>query len=146
MNVELIRDWLKLYQRKEALKAELDQVQKDLNALEEPVQLEIASAGVDNVRLDGRTVYISTNYWPRPKDGNKPALVSALKASEELQPYVKEDCNLQSLRGWTNELVKTYFANLSEEQRKFADPNDAIPPELRDVLEIHAQHQLRAAK
>jgi hypothetical protein len=145
VDTDLLRKWLALDDRKRQLKADLESVMADLDEINEAVQAQFADNGIDNIRLDGRTVYISCDRWPRAKGGDKPALVEALRRNG-LEQYVKEDFNTQSLRGLTNEMIRNYEAELTPERRATFSVNDAIPEGLRDYLEITEVYNVKSRK
>jgi len=125
MNVELIRTYAETTDRKRKLDAELKELNKILDGMEEPVINEIAAAGVKNcpVVLEGgrtATVYVSRIVRARPK-GEKGAVVEALKSIEDLAAIVAEGYNAQTLDAAVRERLGS---------------GDPLWPELDAVVEI----------
>jgi hypothetical protein len=96
MNTELLRVWLTLDLRKKQLKADLEAVEEEIGRIRDAVSDEFINAGIQRVRLDGHTVYMACDRWPKVK-GEKAALTAAMKANG-LGDFVKEDFT-QWLRG-----------------------------------------------
>lgn len=146
----LVTTWLNLDEQKRALDAELDDVKAQLALAEERALTAIENGRADGVnfegvKVNGRSIYISTDFWPKAVDNNKPALCAALKA-EGLEQYVKEDFNTQSLRGYTNECIRNYRALLPVEERVNLNPVDALPQRLRGKLDFSVVTHLKSRK
>jgi hypothetical protein len=144
MNTELLREWLTLDERKRQLKADLEDVEEQIAQKIDAVTDEFINSGVNNIRIDGRTVYVACDRWPKVK-GDKSVLVAAMKANS-LGDFVKEDFNTQSLRGVMNEWIHTRMNELTPEERAVFDVNDAIPEALRDSLGVSEVYSIKSRK
>jgi hypothetical protein len=144
MNTELVREWMLLDERKRQLKAELEDVEEQITQKIDAVTDEFVNSGVNNIRIDGRTVYVACDRWPKVK-GDKPALVAAMKANG-LGDFVKEDFNTQSLRGVMNEWIRTRMDELTPDERAVFDVNDAIPEALRESLGVSEVYSIKSRK
>jgi hypothetical protein len=133
-----------LDERKRALKAELDEVEEQIAQKIDAVTDEFINSGVNKIRLDGRTVYVACDRWPKVI-GSKTALLAAMQANG-LGDFVKEDFNQQSMRGVINEWVNTRMAELTEEERAVFDVNDAIPEALRETLGVSEKYSIKSRK
>jgi hypothetical protein len=144
MDLELMRQWMSLDERKRQLKADLDEVNAQLDEIDDAVTNEFIANGIDKVSIDGRTVYVACDRWPKVlKD--KPSLLSAMRTNG-LGDFVKEDFNTQSLRGVINEWIRNYLDNVPDEQRGVADVQQAIPEALREVLGVSEVYTVKSRK
>jgi hypothetical protein len=144
MNTELVREWMALDERKRKLKAELEEVEELIAQKIDGVTDEFINSGVNKIRLDGRTVYVACDRWPKVIS-DKAALMAAMKEIG-LGDFVKEDFNQQSMRGVINEWVNTRMAELTEEERAVFDVNSAIPEALRETLGISEKYSIKSRK
>jgi hypothetical protein len=144
MDIPLMRRWLALDERKRQLKAELDGVEDGLKQIQDTVLAQFTESGVNNLSLDGRTVYVACDRWPKVK-GDKTALLKTMKENG-LGGFVKENFNTQSLRGVMSEWYREHEAELSAEERATFTANDAIPEAFRDVLEYSETYTVKSCK
>ncbi len=110
---------------------------KIINAIEN-------GADFQGCKMGGQTVYMSTDYWPKVKQ-TKPLLITALKQTG-LEEFVKEDFNTQSLRGYTNELIRVALEALPPEARPLFDANNALPDGLKPFIELSPDHHIKTRK
>lgn len=114
-----IHEFAALSEKKAALRAQLSELESDLAALMPLVLDDMADAGVKNMKLDnGQMVYIRRDVWAKAKDGNKLAVVDALRAS-----------GLEEMVSFSTRTLTAYV-------RRAEESDDEIPQALRDTIEI----------
>jgi hypothetical protein len=91
MNMEQLKEFVCLENRKRDLDAELKGVKAKLDELEEALVPQFIEAGLTKATVDGRTVSLAQEIYASPLDGRE-RVVEALKASE-LAQYVSENYN-----------------------------------------------------
>jgi len=145
MNTTLVREWLTLYEEKKNLDEQLITVKAKLAKMDDSIKEEFSQAAVDKISLDGRTIYIACDRWPKAKNGNSELTAWALKEFG-YGSVVKETFNALTLRGLTNEMVRTYLADLPDSEKVSFQSNDAIPEALKPYLEISDVYSVKARK
>jgi hypothetical protein len=133
-----------LDQRKKQLKADLKAVDEEIAQISDAVADEFVNAGIQRVRLDGHTVYMACDRWPKVK-GEKFALTECMKKNG-LGDFVKEDFNTQSLRGVVNEWINTRLAELTPDERVGFDVNNAIPEVFREHLGVSEVYTVKSQR
>jgi len=123
--------------RKAVLESELDEVKKDMKALEEVVINDMDNFGLERPVVDGRCIFkrVDIRAGARSGDGNKEALIEGLKAVAPA--LIKEGYNANSLAAWVREIVRDYRDQEGQETAPMEDILKTFPPEVRDVLAIH---------
>lgn len=122
--------------RKRELQEELKQTNTELGVLEEQLLPQFENAGVQNMRINGMTVFIHRQIWAGAEDGDTERAVDALKAAG-LTDYVAEKFNTNSLSAWVREQVAVADTE---------DLYDALPPEFRGSISVAERFQLRARR
>jgi len=107
LNVELLKEFAKIDTEISDMELKLKMLKKRKAEIDPVLQEQFASAGIQNINVDGRTVYISTKIWAKKEDGVTDAdVVEALKQAGLGDSYVAEKFNHQSLsaliREWVN--------------------------------------------
>lgn len=109
--VDLARRYATLDARKQALKDELDEVERELSEIE-PTLLEAFAEQRLHPKLtlkldDGtaRTLYVRRDIWVRAAEDSEQALFAALRRNN-LGHFVKEGVNVLTLSGWYREQAK----------------------------------------
>ena len=137
MDDEKLRRYVELDSRKRELKDELKTTNEEMRKLGEQLLNEFEHSGIQNINVDGVTIYIHRQLWAGAKD--KPAAIQALKKAG-LVDYVAETFNTQSLSAWVREQVA-----LAEDD-DMEDIYDALPPEFRDAINVSERFELRARR
>jgi len=127
MNTEELKRFVALEQRRRQLEAEVDQIKAEAAELEQRLLPQFEQSGMERVLIDGLTVYIERKLWAKARDGDKPAVCSALKRCN-LGDYVEETFNTNSL--------SAYVRELDREGRH-------LPPTLASVLDVSEVFKLR---
>jgi len=130
MNSEQLKRFVALEERRKELEGEIDRIKAEATEIESALMPQFEQAGIERVSVDGRTVYIERRLWAAAKNGDKPALCKALKRAR-LSDFVQETFNSQSLSA----LV-----------REWDREGRAMPPSLREVLEVSEVFKLRTRR
>lgn len=146
MNMEQLKEFVCLENRKRDLDAELKGVKAKLDELEEVLIPQFIEAGLTKATVDGRTVSLAQEIYASPLDGRE-RVVEALKASE-LAQYVSENYNTNSLSAFVREVARDVAAQAEREERIFTeeDVRAALPAPLGLALKISFVHTLRSRK
>lgn len=135
------REFIELNNEKRRIDARKREIETRLSQIEDEVRHTLIEMGDEDnpgsMKLAGSTIYLARELWARPKDGDREATATALKAAG-LDYMVKEDFNIQTLSAWVRE-VKGKGADASaDEQEKLA----AIEP----FLDLAEGYRVRATK
>jgi len=146
MNMEQLKEFVCLENRKRDLDAELKAAKARLDELEEALVPQFIEDGVQSMKVDGRTVSLAQEIYASPLDG-RDRVVEALKASE-LAQYVSENYNTNSLSAFVREVARDVAAQAEREDRIFTedDVRSALPAPLGLALKISFVHTLRSRK
>lgn len=101
-----LREFVFLSKRKEELEGELDQVKARIGELKVNLSEQFVNAGVQNVQVDGRKVYLSRNLWARfiTGDSEEEAEMAVRRLREHnLGWMIKPNVNSQTLSAWCRE-------------------------------------------
>jgi len=146
MNVQQLREFVSLENRKKDLDAELKAVKQQLDDLEEALVPQFVEDGVQKMTVDGRTVSLTQDVYASPLN-DREDVVDALKHSE-LGQYVAENYNTNSLTAFVREVKREVESRAKDEGRMF-DENDvraALPEPLGRALKISFVHKLSSRK
>jgi hypothetical protein len=150
MNLEPLREFVSLEQRKKDLDAELKATKQKLDELEDQIIPMFIEAGVPSmtVEVNGakRTLSIYPDVYASPLN-DREEVVDALKASE-LDQYVAENYNTNSLTSFVREIWKELRHNASREERVVTedDLRAALPQALQGVLKLSLIHKLSSTR
>ena len=150
MNMEQLREFVSLENRKRDLDAELKAANQRLDDLEDLIIPQFIEAGVPSiaVTVDGttRTLSIHPDVYASPLN-DRSEVAAALKASE-LGQYVAENYNSNSLTAYVREVWREVLL-LAKQQNRVAAEEDvraALPKPLGDVLKVSLVHKLSSRK
>ena len=150
MNLEQLREFVSLENRKRDLDAQLKETNQRLAELEDLIIPQFVEAGVPSmaVTVDGatRTLSIYPDVYASPLN-DRTEVAAALKASE-LGQYVAENYNSNSLTAYVREVWREVVERANKEQRVAteADVFAALPEPLEGVLKISLIHKLSSRK
>ena len=150
MNMEMLREFVSLENRKRDLDAELKAANQKLGELEDVIIPQFIEAGVPSiaVTVDGttRTLSIYPDVYASPLNG-RTEVAAALKASE-LGQYVAENYNSNSLTAYVREVWREVVERAKKQQRvaSEADVFAALPEPLAGCLKISLVHKLSSRK
>ncbi len=150
MNLEPLREFVSLEYHKKELDADLKATKQKLDELEERIIPMFIEEGVPSmtVEVDGakRTLSIYPDVYASPIN-DREEVVEALKASE-LDQYVAENYNTNSLTAFVREIWKELREVASREKRVVTDDDlrAALPAPLQPVLKISLIHKLSSTR
>jgi vacuolar-type H+-ATPase subunit I/STV1 len=146
MNMQQLRGFVSLENRKKDLDAELKSVKQQLDDLEEALVPQFIEDGVQRMTVDGRTVSIQQDVYASPLN-DRDDVVDALKQSE-LGQYVAENYNTNSLTAFVREVKRDVELRAQSENRMYTedDVRSALPEPLGRALKISFVHKLSSRK
>jgi vacuolar-type H+-ATPase subunit I/STV1 len=146
MNMQQLREFVSLENRKKDLDAELKSVKQQLDDLEEALVPQFIEDGVQKMTVDGRTVSIQQDVYASPLN-DREDVVDALKQSE-LGQYVAENYNTNSLTAFVREVKRDVELRAQSENRMYTedDVRSALPEPLGRALKISFVHKLSSRK
>ena len=146
MNMQQLREFVSLENRKKGLDAELKSVKQQLDDLEEALVPQFIEDGVQRMTIDGRTVSIQQDVYASPLN-DREDVVDALKQSE-LAQYVAENYNTNSLTAFVREVKRDVELRAQSENRIYTedDVRAALPQPLGRALKISFVHKLSSRK
>lgn len=149
LDMETIREYLRLEKEKKDLNASLKVVQEKLDALDVTITGMLLGAGVDSMKVDGRLVYLAQEVFIGAADGCERAdVIAALKADEDASAFVSENYNSQSLRSWVKEIAESVVTACRDAGELYTEDKvlEALPAGLRNVLRITFGKTIRTRK
>ena len=102
MDTEALHEFVELEKERRKLEVQLKSLKARKAKLEEHLLTEFEQAGVQNMRVDGMTVYVHRQTWANHA-GNPDALVAAMRAAG-MGEMVKTSVNTHTLSAWVREL------------------------------------------
>jgi hypothetical protein len=146
MDTAKVKDYVCLERRKEALAAELKQVDQDLKALERVVVNEMVNAGFNKVEAEGRMLKLVPDVQASPVE-DRWAVVDALKEAG-LDQFIPQNYNDSQLRGFVKEIAGEVFSRAQQEERVASadDVREALPEPLGRALKVYVGHKLSSRK
>jgi hypothetical protein len=119
--VALMRDLIRLRDRKDDLKREEKEVDRDIRQKEAGILEYFERSGISNVSIDGRTLYIHRSQWARGRSDIDPEIVIEALRANGLGDMVKETFSTQTLSSYVRELDRE---------------DKSMPPGLAEVIDI----------
>lgn len=147
MNTKELKRLAALQHRKASLEAEVKEINKKIENLQEVLLEEAFEEGIDKMTVSigndenghpiKRTVYLQRKVWAG-HNGDQEQLNEALRQAG-LEEYIKETVNTNSLSAFVREYDPEH--NLDPESIK-----SKLPEPLRDVIKVSEQHKLISRK
>ena len=104
MDNKLIKRYVSLQKRRRKAEDALQSVRNKIEEIKPFVVQQFAKAGLDQINMDGMTVYIKRQLWVKVVD--RQAAVDALKAAG-MSDYIGENFNSNSLSAFIREIEVT---------------------------------------
>lgn len=144
MNMEQLKEFVCLENRKRDLDAELKATKQKLDDLEQVLVPQFIDDGVQRMTVDNRTVSLAQDIYASPIN-ERAEVVAALKASE-LGQYVAENYNSNSLTAFVREVARDVAAVAVRERRPYDEGEvlRALPHPLSKALKVSFVHSLRS--
>lgn len=130
LDTDALREYVELTDRKRTIEAERRDINDRLDKLEEKLLSQFEEQGMQNIKIGGASVYLHRQLWAKPKDGDKPKAVEALKRAG-LDEMVKETFNVHT--------VSAYFREAEANEQP-------TPPELDDAFDLNETYSLRVRR
>jgi hypothetical protein len=135
VNTADLKEFVALEKEKAQLNGRLKVINQRLEVLDGAITEDFVKDGIQSMRVDGRTVYLHRDIYASPKDGERAAVVEALKECD-LSQYIKEDYNANSLTAFVREMVREAEEQARLEKRVLVDPAGALPAGLAAKLNV----------
>jgi predicted nuclease with TOPRIM domain len=135
LNTAELKEFVALEGEKSDLKTRLKAIESRLGELDESLTKQFIEDGIQSTRIDGRTVYLHRDIYASAKDGDKEAVIVALKECD-LSQYVREDYNANLLKAFVREMVHEAEEKARLEGRVLDDPAQAVPARLAETINI----------
>lgn len=102
MDTDALHEFVQVEKDRRELEAKLKSLKARKARLEEQLLTQFEQEGVQNMRVDGMTVFVHRQTWANHA-GNPAALVEAMRAAG-MDEMVKTSVNTQTLSAWVREL------------------------------------------
>ena len=100
-----VRKFVQLHRHRKKLEAELERNKETAEKLEAELCEEFAAAGIQNISIDGATVFLARQIWASPAAGQGEALARAMRTIG-MGDLVKETVNANQLSAFVRELPR----------------------------------------
>jgi hypothetical protein len=146
MNMQPIKRYVCLENRKRELDTELKLITKQLIDIEREVVQEFLNDGVDKITADGRTLKIVPEVFASPVE-DRWAVVEALKKAG-LDQYIPQNYNDAQLRSFVKDIAGEILSQAENEDRIVTadDIRTALPAPLGQALNVYLGHKLSSRK
>lgn len=104
MDMTLISRWNELKDRKDELADELKEVKAQLAGSEEQILSEFVEEGIQNVKVNGKTVYIHRQVWAAKEEDVSPEEIQAAFDAAGLSEFVTGIYHSSQVSSWLREL------------------------------------------
>jgi hypothetical protein len=130
MNVEKLHRFTELETRRRQLQEELRAVDAESLELEAELLSEFERAGIQNMKVNGVTVYLHRQVWANAREGDYDRACAAL-LDAGLPELVERRFNTNRLSAWVRERTRE---------------GEEIPDALKDGIEISERFSIRTRK
>lgn len=120
LDVTAVHYWRRAKATKEACDAALELAKDELQRAEQAALDAFERAGIQSIKLDGRTTYLRRDLYASTRKGAKEALIAALR-HHELADLVGETVSGQSLSAYVRERERE---------------GDEVPPEIAEHITV----------
>ena len=129
------------------LNARLKTAKQEMEDLERTIVADMVGEGLQKVTVDGRTLAVVPQIFASPVDGDKEAVILALKGAE-LGQYVAEQYNPAQLRSYVKEIAKEVEQECKAEGAPMTAERiaAALPGELGSAVKVSIVYELSSHK
>lgn len=121
--------WVELTERKRKQEAELRTIQDELTEMEEPLLEDLTLAGIQNVKVNGMTVFRQREFFCKARpDVDRDKLIDAFRLAGMAHAVIP---SWQSLRALA---------------REWSENGDDIPEAIRGMVDVGEHYRLRSRK
>lgn len=130
MNTERLHRFTELETLRRKLQEELRAVEAESQAIETELMAEFERSGIQNMKVNGLTVYLHRQVWANARNGDYEGACTALLEAG-LPELVERRFNTNRLSAWVRERTKE---------------GEELPETLKQSLEISERFSLRTRK
>ena len=103
-----LRKFIELNCEKKDLKFRLAKIEEELTELEEILLEQFQNLGMSKITIEKNTIYIKKRLFVSPKNGDRTAVIAALKDSG-LENFIQENFNTNTLTAYVKEQFECGF-------------------------------------
>lgn len=141
MDLDAIRRLLRLRAEIRDADARLKELRAEEERLEEHAAHALVDAGVQNLNLDGATVYLSTQFYCGKRGERTQADAIEVVRSLGLDDFVEQQVQAARLKAWAHERIKAM-----RESNPAASITDALPQSFLDTFHAHERVSIGSRK
>lgn len=130
LDMDKIRRYREIYDAEKAADAEADALKEERIELEKELVAMFAENGLQNLNVDGRTVFLHRTVFAQRKPGATAEDVVAALVADGAGDLVKRNVNANTLSAWVRELTED-------------DDAEGLPPHVAEVLEPGERFSVR---
>ena len=138
MDTELVKRFVGLRVRRDALQDELKGVNDELSAIGDELVEQFLADGIQNVNILGQTVYISRRVWARVNKENDPDFIFATLKNHDMAHLITVNSN--SLAAYVREREQLY------EVMNLDDLHDKLPGDLDKLMQFGEVYSITSRK
>jgi len=138
VDTQLVRRFIGLRQRKATLQAELKEVNDELNAIGSDLVEQFLQDGIQNINIDGQTVYIRRRVWARIDKANSPDFIYETLKNHGMDHMMTVNSN--SLAAFIREQEELY------EPLNIDDLHNKLPADLDKLVQFGEVYSLTSRK
>ena len=124
------KQFIELNREKKILKQQLAKIEEEITVLEEILLEQFQNLGMSKITIEKNTVYLKKRLFVSPKNGDRTAVIEALKDSG-LENFIQENFNTNTLSAYVKEQAECGFE---------------LPKLLSDSLQIFEKFSLNVIK
>lgn len=128
LNIDKIRTYQRLRAEEDRLTAEGKAMKEEADRLEQELVEMFSEAGLQNLNVDGKTVYLGRKTFAQWKSGMDPEEKRAALRAAGHDELISETINANTLAAFVRELVD--------------EGGPGMPPELADLLELGESYRI----
>lgn len=125
MNGTLLEEIVEIDRARKRLKGELDALNDARAIIEEQLLTEWEMESVTSTKVSGVTIYLHSQKWATPKNGNRQAVVGVL-----------ELLGMEEFVTFNTQTLSSYVRGLEKE-------GEELPPELAEVIEVREDFKIK---
>lgn len=103
LNTDWLKEFSDIENQEDELEAKLKVLKDRKKMLIDPILDNMIDEGIDNIRINGRTIYIKSEIWAKVLDKEK--ALDVLKEAG-MDEYIRTGYNHQSLSAYVREQIK----------------------------------------
>lgn len=131
MDMDRVREYIRLRREQKQREAAAAAVKEEADLLEQTLLEDFATDSVQNMSIDGTTVYLSRQLWARVQDGvDKQQVIDGLRETG-LGHFVTESFNTLTLSSWVRDLERE---------------DEELPDELKDLITTTEKFALKTRR